>query len=56
MPSKYGQKYRYGWIGGLPYRAYVPSGVGTITPPLRLFTYPEIVVFTLRRTERTRTP
>jgi predicted MPP superfamily phosphohydrolase len=51
LPSKYGQKYRYGWVAGLPYPVYVTCGVGT-SPPYRLFTTPEIVLLTLRRGAR----
>lgn len=49
LPSKNNQKYRYGLIekGGM--QSYITSGVGTITPPLRFFCRPEIVLFTLER-------
>lgn len=45
VPSKYGQKYRYGLKTFEHTQTYITSGVGTITPPLRFFCRPEIVVF-----------
>ncbi len=50
LPSAYGNKYRYGLkkIGSM--QAYITSGVGTISPPVRFFCRPEIVVITLKRT------
>ncbi len=48
VPSKYGQKYRYGLKTFDHTQAYITSGVGTITPPLRFFCRPEIVVFELK--------
>lgn len=47
LPSKYGQKYRYGIIKKENMVSYVSSGVGTITPPLRFFCRPEIVLINL---------
>lgn len=51
LPSSYGQKYRYGLkhFGGR--QSYISSGIGTITPPLRFFCRPEIVVFVLKNQE-----
>jgi len=48
LPSKYGQKYRYGLkkIGNM--QSYISSGIGTITPPLRFFCRPEIVIIELQ--------
>lgn len=49
LPSKQGQKYRYGLKQFKDTQAYISSGVGTITPPLRFFCRPEIVEITLNR-------
>ena len=49
LPSEYGQKYRYGLIKKGKMQSYITSGMGTITPPLRFFCRPEIVVMTLRK-------
>lgn len=49
LPSKYGQKYRYGLKEFDNTTAYISSGIGTITPPLRFFCRPEIVLFTLKK-------
>lgn len=48
IPSKYGQKYRYGLINRDDSFHYTTSGVGTITPAVRFFCRPEIVVIELR--------
>ncbi len=47
IPSKYGNKFRYGEIDYNDIKMIVTSGVGTITPPIRFFARPEIVVITL---------
>lgn len=47
IPSKYGNKFRYGEIDYNDIKMIVTSGVGTITPPVRFFARPEIVVITL---------
>jgi hypothetical protein len=47
LPSSYGQKYRYGLKHRDNMQFYITSGVGTITPPLRFFCRPEIVVIEL---------
>lgn len=44
LPVKTGQKYRYGLTAKGEMQVYTTSGVGTITPPLRFFCRPEIVV------------
>ncbi len=49
LPSKYGQKYRYGLKEKDNIKSYITSGIGTITPPLRFFCRPEIVVITLKK-------
>lgn len=48
LPSKYGQKYAYGFVQAPSTLAFVSSGVGTVTPPVRLLRPPEIVELTLR--------
>jgi predicted MPP superfamily phosphohydrolase len=48
IPSKYGNKFRYGEISYNDIKMIVTSGVGTITPPVRFFARPEIVKITLR--------
>jgi predicted MPP superfamily phosphohydrolase len=47
LPSEYGQKYRYGLKKFGNMQSYISSGVGTITPPLRFFCRPEIVLIDL---------
>lgn len=48
VPSRYGQKYRYGLKEFGKTKSYITSGIGTITPPVRFFCRPEIVVITLK--------
>jgi predicted MPP superfamily phosphohydrolase len=48
LPSEFGQKYRYGLINSGKMQSYISSGIGTITPPLRFFCRPEIVLITLK--------
>ncbi len=48
LPSKYGQKYRYGLKRFENMQSYISSGIGTITPPLRFFCRPEIVLIELQ--------
>jgi predicted MPP superfamily phosphohydrolase len=47
VPSIYGQKYASGLVQGPVAKVFVTRGIGTITPPLRLFCKPEIVLITL---------
>ncbi len=47
VPSKYGQKYLRGLVQGPNCPVYISRGVGTITPPVRLFCRPEVVLLTL---------
>ena len=49
VPSTYGQKYRSGFVDTGHTLVFVSNGVGTITPPVRFFARPEIVVITLQR-------
>lgn len=53
LPSRFGQKYRYGLQDFGTMKSYITSGIGTITPPLRFFCRPEIVLIKLAKT-RTR--
>jgi len=47
VPSLYGQKYAHGLVQGPMAQVFVSRGIGTITPPIRLFCKPEIVLATL---------
>jgi predicted MPP superfamily phosphohydrolase len=47
VPSRYGQKYLHGLVDGPSCQVFITRGVGTITPPARLFCRPEIVLITL---------
>jgi hypothetical protein len=47
VPSIYGQKYAQGLVQGPLTKVFVTRGIGTITPPVRLFCRPEIVLITL---------
>ncbi len=49
LPSRFGQKYRYGRQKSNNVDVIITSGVGTITPPLRFFCRPEVVVIRLKR-------
>ncbi|MCE1189908.1 MAG: metallophosphoesterase [Ignavibacteria bacterium] len=49
LPIESGQKFRYGLVSLGKMQAYITSGIGVITPPLRFFCPPEIVQFTLRK-------
>jgi predicted MPP superfamily phosphohydrolase len=55
VPSKYGQKYRSGLVETEYTRVIVSNGVGTITPPVRFWARPDIVLITLERGEPGRT-
>ncbi|GAK55655.1 metallophosphoesterase [Candidatus Vecturithrix granuli] len=52
VPSRYGQKYRAGMVTTPFTTVLITHGVGTITPPVRFFARPEIVVLTLRMKRR----
>lgn len=54
LSTKFGQKYRYGLIQKENTISYITSGIGTITPPLRFFCRPEIVIFELRKSGHTK--
>jgi uncharacterized protein len=47
VPSRYGQKYRYGLVEGPRCRVFVTCGVGTISPPVRFLCRPEVALITL---------
>lgn len=47
LPIVNGEKYRYGLKTKGDTFLYITSGVGTVTPPVRFFCRPEIVVFKL---------
>jgi predicted MPP superfamily phosphohydrolase len=49
VPSRFGQKYRSGIVRTPFTTAIISNGIGTITPPLRLFARPEIILIRLRR-------
>lgn len=48
LPSRFGQKYKYGLLQTPTMQSYISTGIGTITPPLRFFCRPEIVVINLK--------
>lgn len=49
VPSKYGQKYRTGIVELDGLKVIVSNGVGTITPPVRFFARPQIIVVDLQK-------
>ena len=49
VPSAFGQKYLNGLVQAPRCQVYISRGVGTVTPPVRLFCRPEVVWFTLTR-------
>ena len=49
LPIESGNKYRYGLKEINKMKAYISSGIGTITPPLRFFCRPEIVLINLKK-------
>ncbi len=51
VPSEYGQKYRTGVVRTERTTVVISNGVGTITPELRLFCRPQIILLELRRAE-----
>jgi predicted MPP superfamily phosphohydrolase len=48
IPSRYGQKYRSGFVAGPACPVFVSRGIGTTVLPLRFCVPPEIVAFELR--------
>lgn len=49
VPSRYGQKYRTGIVDTALTKVIISNGIGTITPPVRFFARPEIILLTLKR-------
>ena len=47
VPSRYGQKYLHGLVKTDATQVFVSRGVGTVTPPLRFYCRPEIVLITV---------
>src|SRR5206468_630998 len=47
VPSAFGQKYLHGLVRGPRCPVFISRGVGTISPPVRLFCRPEVVLLTL---------
>jgi predicted MPP superfamily phosphohydrolase len=47
VPSRYGQKYLHGLVQAPRSQVFISRGVGTVTPPIRFFCRPEIVLITL---------
>lgn len=47
VPSRYGQKYLYGLVNGPKCQVFVTRGVGTVSPPVRFYCRPEVVLITL---------
>lgn len=48
IPSKYGQKYRTGIIETVHTKLIISHGVGTVTPPVRIFARPQIIIAVLK--------
>ena len=49
VPSAFGQKYLNGLVQAPRCQVYISRGVGTVTPPVRLFCRPEVAWLTLTR-------
>ena len=52
IPSKYGQKYRYGLKQFNDFKIYITSGIGAVTLPLRFLIKPEIINLKLRKNKK----
>jgi uncharacterized protein len=48
VPSIYGQKYRTGLVELHNFKIIISNGIGTITPPVRFFARPQIVIVILK--------
>jgi predicted MPP superfamily phosphohydrolase len=48
-PLRYGQKYRSGIVETVMTKVIISTGIGTITPLVRFFARPEIILLTLKR-------
>lgn len=49
VPSRFGQRYREGWLEEAGVPVLVSRGIGTVTLPMRFFARPEVNVIELRR-------
>jgi predicted MPP superfamily phosphohydrolase len=49
LPSEYGQKYRTGIVEVVGAKVIVSNGVGNITPPVRFFARPQIIIVDLQK-------
>ena len=49
VPSAFGQKYLQGLVQAPRCQIYISRGIGTVTPPVRLFCRPEVIWITLTR-------
>jgi predicted MPP superfamily phosphohydrolase len=56
VPSAFGQKYLRGLVEGPRCQVFVSRGVGTVTPPVRLFCRPEVALITLTGRVAARSP
>lgn len=52
VPSSYGQKYLYDLVQGPRCQVFTTRGVGTVTPPVRFLCRPEVVLITLRGSDK----
>jgi uncharacterized protein len=48
VPSRYGQKYLQGLVQAPRTQVYISRGLGTVTPPIRYNSHPEITLMTLK--------
>ena len=48
VPSRYGQKYLHGLVAAPATTVYISRGLGTVTPPMRYNSPPEITLITLQ--------
>jgi predicted MPP superfamily phosphohydrolase len=55
-PSKHGGRYLHGWKNEWDTDILISNGIGTVTAPIRLFTRPEMHVFTLRASSEAPSP
>ena len=49
LPSRTGNKYRSGWVQAPHTTVFISNGIGTITPPVRFCTPPQILYMQLER-------
>ena len=49
VPSRYGQKYLKGYVEAPATHVYVSRGLGTVSPPMRFDSRPELTLLTLTR-------